>query len=206
MAHSSQGAAVAKPALLVLSQRLPEILGVSADVADEILTYWLIPAEPARSYFRSLISDLALRFDAPVFEPHVTLYGTKAADEDPAGALRSAIVNVKVPRLSVAGLDCSDEFTKTLYVQFQPDAALRRLSENLQAASVSQSEYKLNPHLSLIYKTMAPEAKRQIMNSLNLAFTEVDFDSMQAVISPAKIESREDVEAWRIVAARPLIE
>ena len=177
---------------------------MSDEVANEILTYWLIPAEPARSYFRSLICDLALRLDAPIFEPHVTLYVTKAADENPEGMLPSALTDLKPLRLSIKGLDCSDKFTKTLYVQFHPDAALQGLSEKLRAASVSQREYKLNPHLSLIYKTMEPEAKRRIMNSLNLAFTEADFDLVKAVISPEKIESREDVESWRIVAVQPL--
>jgi len=177
---------------------------VSDDRAGEILTYWLIPAEPARSYFGALIRDLALRFDAPVFEPHVTLYVTQAANENPAAVLQCALADFRPLRLSVARLDCSDEFTKTLYLQFQPDAAVQKLSEKLRAASASQREYELNPHLSLIYKMMAPEAKREIMNSLHLAFTEVDFDLVKAVISPAKIESREDVESWRIVAAQPL--
>ena len=177
---------------------------MGTDAANELLTYWLIPAEPARSYFGSLICDLALRLDAPVFEPHVTLYVTKAADENPAGVLQSVLINPKPLRLSLAGLDCSDQFTKTLYVRFQPDVELRRLSEKLRAASVSQREYELNPHLSLIYKTMAPEAKRWIMNSIKLAFSEADFDLVKAVISPAKIESREDVESWRIVTTQPL--
>lgn len=171
---------------------------------ESLLTYWLIPAEPARIYFNSLIRDLALRFDAPAFEPHVTLYVTRAANENPAAVLQSALADFRPLRLSVAGLDCSGTFTKTLYIQFQPDAAVQRLSEKLRAASVSQREYELNPHLSLIYKTMAPEAKREIINSLHLAFTEADFDSVKAVVSPAKIESREDVEAWRMVATQRL--
>lgn len=177
---------------------------MSDDGADEILTYWLIPAEPARSYFRSLICDLALRFDAPVFEPHVTLYVTKAAGENPVAVLQGAVSNFRPLRLSLAGLDYSDKFTKTLYVQFEPDAALQRLSENLRAASNSPCEYELNPHLSLIYKTMAPEAKHRIMNSLHLALTDANFDLVKAVISPAKIESREDVESWRIVVTQAL--
>jgi 2'-5' RNA ligase len=177
---------------------------VSDVQANEILTYWLIPAEPARSYFRSLISDLALRLDAPVFEPHVTLYVTSAADEHPAAVLQSALTNLEPIRLSIVGLDCSDKFTKTLYVQFEPSPALRRVNEKLRAASVSPREYELNPHLSLIYKRMTPEAKGQIIDSLHLAFADVDFDSVKAVISPAKIESREDVESWRIVATQPL--
>jgi hypothetical protein len=53
---------------------------------------------------------------------------------------------------------------------------------------------------------MAPEAKRRIMNSIKLAFSEADFDLVKAVISPAKIESREDVESWRIVTTQPLTE
>jgi hypothetical protein len=66
---------------------------------------------------------------------------------------------------------------------------------------MNQSEYQLNPHLSLIYKTMSTAAKREIVNSLSRPFDEVPFDSVKAVISPARIESRADVEAWKVVAA-----
>src|SRR5436309_13652208 len=39
-----------------------------------------MPAEPARKFFQGLIEELARRFDAPVFEPHVTVHvGTNHA-------------------------------------------------------------------------------------------------------------------------------
>lgn len=170
----------------------------------KILTYWLIPAEPALSYFRALINQLAARFDAPIFEPHVTLHVTNAASETPTEVLRHAVANSNTFRLSVAGIGSSDEFTKTLFVQFRPDAALASLSENLRSASVSQREYQLNPHLSLIYKTMSPETKTQIANSLGLPLSEVEFDTVKAVISPAQIGARADVEAWSDVATESL--
>ena len=170
------------------------------DATDEILTYWLIPAEPARSYFRSLISDLARRFDAPVFEPHVTLYVTEPGNENPADVLRETFRNIEPPRLSITAINYSEEFTKTLFVEFQPDELLASLNEKLRAGSASQPEYQLNPHLSLIYKTMSRETKMELANSLRLPFDEVRFDSAKAVISPANIESRADVEAWRVVA------
>jgi hypothetical protein len=119
-----------------------------------ILTYWLTPAEPARSYFASLIADLGARFDAPIFD------------------------------------------------QFQSNEEVTALSATFRAASTSQEKYELNPHLSLIYKTMPRETKAEIANSLSLPFHEVRFDAARAVISPAKIESREDVESWRIVATQ----
>jgi hypothetical protein len=177
-----------------------------AHTANKILAYWLVPAEPALSHFSAMIHDLAQGFDGPIFEPHVTLYVTNANHETPAEVLTHAAAHSKTCRLSVAGIDYSDEFTKTLFVQFRPDAAVARLSKNLRSPSISEPEYELNPHLSLIYKTMSPETKAQVAHSLDLPFSEVSFDSVKAVISPAKIKSRADVEAWRVVATQSLTE
>jgi 2'-5' RNA ligase len=174
--------------------------GVSTDSTNAILTYWLIPAEPARSYFRALINDLARRFDAPVFEPHVTLYVTEPGDENPAEALRETFRNIKPPSLFITTINYSDEFTKTLFVEFRPDDLLASLNEKMRAGSTSQPKYQLNPHLSLIYETMSRETKMELANSLHLPFDEVRFDSAKAVISPARIEARADVDAWRVVA------
>ncbi len=172
---------------------------------NEIVAYWLIPAEPARSYFSSVIRDLAERFDAPVFEPHVTIHVTDARSESPAGVLAEALADLKPLHLSVSGIDYSDEFTKTVFVRFRQDETLTRLNEKLRSASTVRWGYRLNPHLSLIYKKIPHEARVQITSSLNLPFGEVCFDIVKAVISPAKMEARGDVEAWRTVAEQKLI-
>jgi hypothetical protein len=172
--------------------------------SDKIATYWLIPAEPALSHFRSLIRELAERFDAPVFEPHVTLYATDADRENPDAVLELVLGNAATLQLSIEGLNFSDEFTKTLFVQFRPDGAVSRLSEKLRSVSVTQCEYKLNPHLSLIYKTMPRETKERIANSIRLPFDEVTFDAVQAVISPAPIKSHAELEQWKTAGAARL--
>jgi hypothetical protein len=177
---------------------------MTATSTEQILAYWLIPEEPTRSHFSAIISDLAARFDAPIFEPHVTAYVTGATNEDPGAVLELALKDLGGYRLSIRGLDYSDKFTKTVFVQFEPDAALLRLSLDLRRASAVQNEYELNPHLSFIYKTMARETKRDLAASIRLPFSEVEFDLIKAVISPAKIESREDVDSWRVVTSRRL--
>ena len=177
---------------------------MSKGAANEILAYWLIPAEPAWSYFRSLIRDLATRFDAPEFEPHLTFYVTNAGNDNPTSVLEEVLVNLRPLRLSIAGIDYSDEFTKTLFVQFQPDETLAKLSEKLRSASVAPCEYQLNPHLSLIYKKMPLETKMEIANSPCLPFIEVEFDSVKAIVSSAKIATSDDVNSWRVVATQLL--
>jgi len=201
MAHSSQGAALSKP---------PDFSGSAAPCSkttrvrhsgvSEILTYWLIPAEPARSYFRSLIQDFARRFDAPIFEPHLTLYTTEPGNEAPARMLRETFRNIETPHLFITAVKYLDEFTKTLFVEFRPDQLLVELSRKLRAGSALQSKYELNPHVSLLYKTISRETKADLANSLQLPFDEVRFDLAKAVISPAKIEAGTDIEAWRVVA------
>jgi hypothetical protein len=169
-----------------------------------ILTYWLIPAEPARTYFASVISELAARFDAPLFEPHMTVYATTMGNENVAELLEQAVAQSQAYALLVAGVDFSDEFTKTVFVQLEPNEAVTRLSASFRQASTMKNEYQINPHLSLIYKTMPPETKAEIAHSVALPFQEVRFESAKAVISPAEIKSREDVEAWRVVASQKL--
>ena len=122
------------------------------ETSEEIVTYWLCPGEPEHDHFARLIGDLAARFDAPTFEPHVTIHTTTAERENPARVLAKIVDGRRPYRLSVRGLDYSDEYTKTLFVQLSPDTDLAQLSEDLRRASVSPSDYQLNPHVSLLYK------------------------------------------------------
>ncbi|MFZ1218823.1 MAG: hypothetical protein WAO00_05980 [Chthoniobacterales bacterium] len=167
---------------------------------EQIITYWLCPAEPARSHFATLVRDLAARFDAPVFEPHVTIYVTGAEREKPGEILRNLFPKRQPYRLSVLGLDYSDKFTQTLFVRFAPLADLARLNEDLRRASAAPGDYELNPHLSLLYTTMDVQTKRELAGSITLPFGNVTFDTVKAVLSPARIDSRKDVESWRVVA------
>jgi 2'-5' RNA ligase len=171
---------------------------------DEIMAYWLCPAEPVRTDCVALIDNLASRFDAPTFEPHVTIQVVGADAQNPEAVLEDVVKGRGSFQLLVRRLEYSDKFTKTLFVQFEPDAKLSRLSEDLGYASVSRNDYELNPHLSLLYKHLDEETKVALAQSIRLPFRGVCFDSVKAVISPEKIESRADVEAWRVVATRQL--
>jgi 2'-5' RNA ligase len=171
-----------------------------------IVAYWLMPAEPTRRFFASTIAELAARFDAPLFEPHVTIYAAGKGEDSPAEVLSHALTDCNPFRFSVRNIQYSDEFTKTVFVQFEPSPPLSGLSRALQKASALHDEYQLNPHLSLIYKRMTHSAKIEVAASVSLPFTEVRFDSAKAVIGPARIRSLQGVEAWRVAAVQRLSE
>jgi len=172
---------------------------------ESIVCYWLVPAEPMRRFSVSTIEALAARFDAPVFEPHVTIYVTRNGAADPVKVLGSVLANSQPYRLSVRDIQSSEQFTKTLFVQFESTPSLVQLRQALQHASGSQDAYDLNPHLSLLYKEMAHQVKLGLTASIHIPFTEVLFDLAKAVVCPQPIKSRDDVECWRVSAEQKLI-
>jgi 2'-5' RNA ligase len=166
-----------------------------------VIAYWLILAEPARSFFQDLINDLARRYDAPVFEPHMTIHvGFNRFDIAQKVTAKAAAccgcIEVKMLKFSH-----SSEFTKTLFAQFALNAKLSRLNEMTRSAAQDSSDYQFKPHLSLLYKKMSVLQRRQLAHSIKLPFPHVVFDSVKAVRCVSPTRSRADVEAWHVVAA-----
>ena len=177
---------------------------INIEERSSVIAYWLIPAELAHRFFQRLIKDLARRYDAPFFEPHLTIY-VGANDANAAEkALSKAAGEWQTIDLKALGINHSDEFIKTLFVQFAMNRKLRQLHQTIRNAAQDLSDYELNPHLSLLYKNMPATARRQLADSIKVPFSEVIFDSLKAVRCTSPTQSGADVEAWRVVAATEL--
>jgi hypothetical protein len=81
---------------------------------------------------------------------------------------------------------------------------LQQLNQSIRTAAPDSSDYQLSPHLSLLYKQMSIRDRRLLAHSIQVPFSEVTFDSMKAVRCVSPTRSRADVEAWRVVAEKPL--
>ena len=169
-----------------------------------VIAYWLMPSEPARGYFQQIINDLSRRYDAPVFEPHVTVHVGADRTDAVRNALGAAARECKHIALKPLGIEQSDEFIKTLFVQFAMNAALRKTNEIIRNAANDSSQYELKPHLSLLYKNLAAATRRDLAASINVLLSEVTFDAIKAVRCVSPTESSADVEAWHVVAAASL--
>ena len=163
-----------------------------------------MPSEPVRGFFQEIINDLARRYDAPVFEPHVTVHvGTDQTDAAQK-ALREAARQCKLIRLTPFGVDQSDEFIKTVFVQFVVSTELRQINDTIRAAANDSAQYELRPHLSLLYKELPATIRGELADSITVPFPEVPFESLQAIrcVSPTKTGA--DVKEWELIASRML--
>jgi Cyclic phosphodiesterase-like protein len=175
----------------------------SSTMKKTAIAYWLIPAEPARSFFERTIGDLARPYNAPVFEPHMTIHvGSDRVEAEEI--IAKAVSGCRFLQAKVFKVCQSDEFIKTLFVQIAMDRKLQQLNKLIRDAAQDSTGYQLNPHLSLLYKKMPVQTRRELADSIKLPFSEVTFESIKAVRCVSPTTSRADVEAWRVMAAGTL--
>jgi len=165
-----------------------------------MMAFWLLPAPPAREAFSLLIRELSGRFDAPIFEPHLTLHGSAFDDVFSFEELpQPASIE-----LEIVGVEHSDKFTKTVFAQFRKTNEVAEVAAAVARALGDKDNAEFNPHVSLIYKTMPAAEKAELARNIRFPFERVRFDTIKAVSTPARIESREEVESWRTLWERPL--
>jgi hypothetical protein len=168
-------------------------------------SFWLIPCEEDRAFLQKIVDTLAREYNAPVFTPHLTIYsGECTPEESPAELIEQATLGVQCFSLNVKQLLYTDEFTKTLFVQFYPNSILSQISETLRRCSKKPSEYELNPHLSLIYQYLSEEIKKELITKLSLPKSKVFFNEVRAVSTRNQVKGWEDVESWEVICIRKL--
>ena len=174
----------------------------SKDVKKTAIVYWLIPAKPKRELLSEIIRILAKQLDAARFEPHLTILAAPQDRQPPGKILRR--INVSPIRLKVRDISCSGKFTRTLFVRFKSNDALKKLVVDLVRVTKSRAKVPRDPHVSLLYKKVPTATKRDLASTIRLPFREVVFDSIRAVRCALPTRTRREVEAWRVVATKRL--
>jgi 2'-5' RNA ligase len=167
-----------------------------------VIVYWLLPAKPERELFCNIIRILDKGFNAPNFEPHLTLFFVSKDRFSPKKVLEQ--VRSRPIRLSARGMAFSPKFTKTLFLRLKSSPALRKLVADLGRATKSRANPPSDPHVSLLYKKMPHAAKKELAAVMRLPFRTVVFDSIAAVRLTLPVRTGRDVEKWKIVAKKSL--
>ncbi len=166
------------------------------------IVYWLLPAKPERELFCQLVRILRKGLKAPNFEPHLTLFVSGKHRQSPKNVLRE--IRSAPIRLHVRGTRSSPKFTKTLFVRFKSNSALRKLATDLGRAAKSSAKVPKDPHLSLLYKEIPSRVKKELAAVIKFPFRTALFDSVAAVRLTLPVRTSGDVERWKIVAKKSL--
>jgi 2'-5' RNA ligase len=174
------------------------------EAREQMVAFWLMPAREEREFFESLIDLLSVRFDAPRFEPHVTLFGGRDVQPDRAVQVLHEFAIGEPIKLSIKRVTFSSEFTKTLFVEFRASAEAAALTSAIRSATGSKSDYQFSPHLSLVYKNLPPREKAEVAQSLEMPFEIAMCDAVKVITGNAGTSGPADVASWSTLAERRL--
>lgn len=169
------------------------------------IAFWLIPSQEDLAYFQEIIDTLAKAYDAPTFTPHVTIYsGEYEPNQSLESLIEQATLNIQNLSLKIDKISYTEEFTKSLFVQFHQSSILSRISETLRSRIKIPSKFILNPHLSLIYQHLNQEIKKELITKISLSKSEVFFNEVRVISTSHKVGTREDVEMWKLLFTKHL--
>jgi hypothetical protein len=164
----------------------------------QAIAYWLLPEAVAREVFWREIGKLAEQFSAPLFEPHVTIFIAPENSRPPLEVLRDLPpINIE---LTIHSVRFGEQFTKTLFVQFEINSTLQQLGGAIWKASGAQDRYFIDPHLSLLYARLRPETKQRIADKIRLPFRKVCFTSICAMRCARPTTTAIEVGQWKLLA------
>ena len=164
----------------------------------QAIVYWLLPEAVASEVFWRKIGELTEQFSAPLFEPHVTIFIAPENSRLPLDVLRDLPpVNIE---LTIHSIRFSEQFTKTLFVQFETNSTLQQLGDAIRKASGAQDRYLIDPHLSLLYAKLPPETKQRLADKIRPPFREVCFTSICAMRCARPTTTAIEVERWKLLA------
>ena len=160
---------------------------------------WLLPVEPLRGKLRLIIDQLAAKYDAARFVPHVTFFSGQSDEQEITGIAQDLMDQPLPMELKPICLSHTHLFTKTLFVQFEDSQPLRDMYHRAVAVCSRPTGYKLNPHLSLLYKTMNENEKARLCRRLDIPAGPFLFDSFQAIEMETPFTAPEQIERCRTV-------
>ena len=164
----------------------------------QAIAYWLLPETAAHEVFAEKISELARRFETPVFAPHVSVFIAPANSRPPAEILRE--LGAVTIELTIHSIRFSAQFTKTLFVQFERSVSLQELGDRIWKASLAPERDVIDPHMSLLYASLAAEKKKALVDQITFPFREVSFSSICAMRCARPTATIAEVEQWRLLA------
>jgi hypothetical protein len=163
------------------------------------IAYWLLPERAGReALFGEIPAALATEFCAPLFEPHVTIFIAPENSRAPLEVLRE-LGPVEI-ELTIHSIRCSEQFTKTLFVQFETNSALQQLGDAIWKASGVPDRYLIDPHLSLLYAKLPTETKQRLADNIRPPFRAVRFTSICAMRCARPTTTAIEVEQWELLA------
>lgn len=128
---------------------------------------WLLLPLEIKQQLSFVINGLSGSYEAPSFEPHITLLGS--LPKTPAVLKKAQELFEVLPpvRIQLKGLGCSQKWSKCLFIEVEATQELSEAHEMAKRYVEDKRVRTYQPHISLLYGRYSQKVKNQIMETLD---------------------------------------
>ncbi len=158
--------------------------------------FWITPDGEVFAELQKTINELASRYTAPTFSPHMTLHGVvESTDSQVVEKVQNAIKNTQPFKLELGVVEFSTTYFQCVFVRIKTNANLVNAHLELRNAFDSPANHVFMPHASLLYSDMNMEEREKVSNSITI--TESSFVANEVTIVRA---DESNPKTWEVVA------
>ena len=165
------------------------------------VSYWLLPGREAQAALDQLSALASQAVMACTLPPHITLYSEPVNGEHGSSywyvidRLQRLADCRKPVELWPCTIEATGIYTQSLVLRFNADARTELLpwSTQLRWSASSAFDYRIDPHLSLLYSQDTLERRQELAQRLPLPEGPLLFESISAVTHPFTISGPTDI-------------
>lgn len=151
---------------------------------------WLMPQGNKYQLVSNVINDLAIKYNSPVFEPHVTLIGEVSGDEhEIVEKTEEFASHTAAFTIQLENIDIQDYFFRALFIKAKASRELLNLHKNAKQIFSMQNIPEYMPHVSLLYGNVSLEEKEKIIQSITVPFTEFTVETIHLYRTKGEVNS-----------------
>lgn len=136
-------------------------------------TLWLLLPREAHERYQALIAMLSARLGTFLFEPHITLLGGLAGNDEDLRRRTRALAGVTGPfEVRLLKAAWFDEFYRCLFVEVARSRVLQQAHDAAREAFDQTADMEFYPHLSLVYGDLTEQEKENIADEIGRHFDE----------------------------------
>ena len=130
---------------------------------------WLLFEKKDSKYLSEKISNLSRNYHFPFFLPHITVYGLIKLNLDEIQKyVKKSVFNVKQFSVYKKSINHSEEFWKSVFITLKNNNELTLINKKLTNNLKKISDYKFEPHISILYKDLSNSERKKLVNQIKI--------------------------------------
>ena len=157
---------------------------------------WLTFQKNDEDFLQQIINDLSKKYNSISFKPHITGYGLINMELDKI-LIISKNISTRFQPFNVEFLNIlySNDLWKALFVDLKTNTIVNKIHNNFENEFKKIERCEFDPHISLIYKNMSSNDKKEIIKNLKLK-KQFKINSISILSYSNKIENLKIVEKF----------